>query len=333
MGSLVEMERGRGRRARDQPARRDHVPRRRVLRQHLAQGRALVDDEVGVAPDLEPVPGDSQHVGGRRGHRVVDELDARAVDSLEGVRGEERDLQHVVSPERVVGVLDVVLAERDRNAHRGELPHRKVQWPGVRVADEPEPGAPRESRQPLQGGPGVETDRTCVVGDAAADQAVLEHRRGEHLGGAQARVAGVVDEHRDPPALLSGQRAQPAHVLRRVGVGVLDPRDPAHHVGAQLDRLADQLLRPRVAQQPVLRERHHLQVDDPAELLAQREQRDHALQPRRGVDVGEGEHVPDAVPHRLEHGPPGVGLDPGPVVVVLDRRSELDRMHCRAHVA
>ena len=90
-------------------------------------------------------------------------------------------------------------------------------------------------------------------------------------------------------------------MLAGLGVGVLDPRDAADDVGAEVDRLADQVLGARVAQQPVLGERHDLQVDHAAELLAQRQQRDHPLQPRPGVDVGEREHVADAVPQRREH--------------------------------
>ena len=145
-------------------------------------------------------------------------------------------------------------------------------------------------------------------------------------------VARVVDQHRHPATVLSGERAHPAYVLVRLGVGVLDPRDAADHVGAEVDRLADQVLRAGVAQQAVLRERHDLQVDHAAELLAQREQRDHALEPGLGVDVGERQHVAYAVPDRLEHGLARVGLDPAPVVAVLHRGGELDRVERRAHV-
>ena len=260
----------------------------------------MVHDQVGVAAGLEPVAGYAEHVGRGGRDRVVHQVEAGLVEGAERVRGEERDLDHVVPAERVVGVLDVVLAERDREPHRGQLADRQVQRAGVRVGDEAEPGAAGQAGQPFQGRPGVETERAGVVGDAAADQPVLEHRGREHLGGAQRGVAGVVDEHRDPPAVRGGQRAHPAYVLAGVGLGVLDPRDAADHVGAEVDRLADQLLGARVAEQPVLRERHHLQVHDAAELLAQRQQRDHALEPGLGVDVGEGQHVPDAVPDGLE---------------------------------
>ena len=146
-------------------------------------------------------------------------------------------------------------------------------------------------------------------------------------------VARVVDQHRDPAAVLRGERAHPAYVLAGLGVGVLDPRDAADDVGAEVDRLADQVLRAGVAEQAVLREGHDLQVDHAAELLAQREQRDHALEPRLGVDVGEREHVAYAVAYRLEHRPARVRLDPAPVVAVLHRRGELDGVQRGAHVA
>ena len=137
----------------------------------------VMDHEVGVAADLEPVPVDAEHVGGGGRHRVVHEVDAGGVDRLERMGREERDLDHVVPAERVVGVLDVVLAERDRDAHRGQLADRQVQRSGVRVADEAEPGPLRQPGEPLERRARVQPDRAGVVGDAATDQPVLEHRR------------------------------------------------------------------------------------------------------------------------------------------------------------
>ena len=64
----------------------------------------------------------------------------RRGDEAEEVGGEEGDLEHVVAAEGVVGVLDVVLAERHRDPEPQELPHGQVQRPGVRVGDEPETG-------------------------------------------------------------------------------------------------------------------------------------------------------------------------------------------------
>lgn len=171
-----------------------------------------------------------------------------------------------------------------------------------------------------------------MQGDTATLEAVLEHLLGEHRRGVQARVAGVVDQHRDAPAVGGGERAHPAYVLACVLVRVLDPRDAADHIRAEVDGLADELLGAGVAQQTVLREGDHLQVDHAAELLPQRQQRGHALEPRRGVHVGEREHVPHAVPHRLQDGPARVRLDPRAVVLGLHRGGELDRAPGRARV-
>ena len=74
----------------------------------------MVHDEVGVAARLQPVAGYAEHVGRRRRDRVVHEVEAGLVEGAEGVRRQEGDLEHGVPAERVVGVLDVVLAERDR---------------------------------------------------------------------------------------------------------------------------------------------------------------------------------------------------------------------------
>ena len=60
-------------------------------------------------------------------------------------------------------------------------------------------------------------------------------------------------------------------------------------------RLLDQLGRARIAQHAVLREGDDGHVDPAPELLAGGQHRLHAGQPGRGVDVGEGLHVQDAV--------------------------------------
>ena len=194
----------------------------------------------------------------------------------------------------------------------------------------PAPSASRASRS--RAGRAYRPRCSGVVGDPATDQTVLHHRLGEHLGRPQARVAGVVDEHRHPSVAGRGERAHPAYVLTRVGVGGLDPGDAADDVGAQVDGLADQVLGTGIAEQPVLREGHDLQVHHAAELVAQRQQRDDALEPSPGVHVGEGEHVPDPVAHGLQDRRTGVRLDPGAVVLPLHRRRELDRAQGGAQV-
>jgi len=56
-------------------------------------------------------------------------------------------------------------------------------------------------------------------------------------------------------------------VALRVGFGVLDPWNTTHKISAQLHGLAHQLCRPRLAHDPVLRERYHLQFDGALEFL------------------------------------------------------------------
>ena len=154
---------------------------------------------------------------------------------------------------------------------------------------------------------------------------------GEHLRRAQRRVAGVVHEHRHPAAGLGGQGAHPSYVLALVGLGQLDPRDPADDVSTEGDRLADQLLGARLPQQAVLRERHDLQVDHPPQLVTDLQQRPDTDQAARRVDVGERQHVPDAVPHPLQGGRPRAGRDPRLGVLRLDAGGQLDPGHGGAH--
>ncbi len=69
-----------------------------MVGEHLTQRRVVVHDQVGAAAGLEPVAGYAEHVGRRRGDRVVDEVEPRLVEGAERVRGEERDLEHVCRP-------------------------------------------------------------------------------------------------------------------------------------------------------------------------------------------------------------------------------------------
>ena len=48
-----------------------------------------------------------------------------------------------------------------------------------------EPRAARQGSEPFERGAGVEPDGSGVLGDAPADEPVLHHRLGEHLGGVQ----------------------------------------------------------------------------------------------------------------------------------------------------
>ncbi len=277
-----------------------------------------------LPPTSSRWPGDAEHVGRGGGDRVVHEVDAGGVDRLEGVGGEERDLQQVVPAERVVGVLDVVLAEGHRDPHRGQLADRQVQRAGVRVADEAEPGPLDQPGEPLQRRPGVEADGAGVVGDAAARPA-----RARASPSRASRWCAATGRRRRRPASPPGGRAP--RRARTSGVRARGPRRRcARSTGCRRPRRrrgrpprgpgprrpGRGAARPAGTPRPAGRPRRGTPRAAPA-----------AGSPPRaapGVDVGEGQHVADAVPHRLEHGAARVGLDPEPVVVVLDRRGELD---------
>jgi hypothetical protein len=109
-----------------------------------------------------------------------------------------------------------------------------------------------------------------------------------------------------------------------VGDRLLGPRDAAHHVGADRERLLDQLGGARVAEHAVLREGDHRHVDPAPELLPGGEHRLHADQPRGGVDVGEGLHVQHAVALAVGQGLPDRGEQRLGPVVRLDRPGQVD---------
>ena len=240
------------------------------------------------------------------------------------MRGEEGDLEQVVPAERVVRVLDVVLAERHGHAPRQRPFHRQRHRAGVRIADEAQPHLPGQVEQRVLAVGVVVPDGPRVAGHAPALEPVPAHRLGEHAGGVVAGIRGVVGEHRDPPSQPGGQRARPLDVRLLVGRRGLDPRDAADDVGPGRQRLLDQLGGARVPQDAVLREGDHRDVDPPPELLPGGEHRLDADQPGRGVDVGERLHVQDAVAQPVGQRLPDVrqeGLDP---VVLLDRAGEVD---------
>ena len=111
----------------------DGPPQRRARARR--PDRPLAEAVVGQAEDARPTVTMSYSRSGGVGAGV------------EQVGRQEGHLQEVVPPERVVGVLDVVLAERDRDPGVGQPVDRQVERPGVRVADETEPGGAGTARQ------------------------------------------------------------------------------------------------------------------------------------------------------------------------------------------
>ena len=129
----------------------EHVPRRGVPGNGFAHRRAVQHDQVGVVPGFESVSVDAHDAGRSGGDSVEQQVEPRADGGAEQVCCEEHDFQHVLSPERIVGVLAVVLAERDEKALGQKVEHGQVQRAGVRVADEAEPSLAGQAGEAQQG--------------------------------------------------------------------------------------------------------------------------------------------------------------------------------------
>ena len=114
---------------------------------------------------------------------------------------------------------------------------------------------------------------------------------GDVLGEGVAGVGGVVGEvgvdvDRHPEAL--GQREDPVDVLATVlERGLLVAAAP-DDVGARAQALGEEVLGAGRPQDPLLREGHHLQVDEIGVVLAQCEHRLESGEPDDRVDVGLG---------------------------------------------
>ncbi len=121
---------------------------------------------------------------------------------------------------------------------------------------------------------------------------------GEHLGEARERIVGLVAVHVNTEvASLRALHQQPDALDPRLP-GALVVGDPADNVDAHVQRLVQQPDRVREAQQSVLGKRHELDVEQPAELLAQLDQRAHPEQPRVA-----GVHVAAQKQRALRHAP------------------------------
>ena len=94
----------------------------------------------------------------------------------ERMGGEEGDLDHVVPAEGVVGVLDVVLSERDGYPIAVSSRTGRCSGPVCGSLTKPRPARLARPARRSSEGRGVQPDGAGVVGDTAADQSVLEHR-------------------------------------------------------------------------------------------------------------------------------------------------------------
>ena len=209
----------------------------RVLTEKVDHPLGSVHAQIGRGTHRDLVPFDAEHSGGLGCDHVEQPELIGPTAEVEQMGGQEGDLEHVVPAVGVVGVLDVVLPERDGYPGPVELPHRKGERAGMGIGDEPQTGPFGQPHEPQQCRLWIEARRPGMAGDAAAHQIVPKYRRGQHLGGAQRGIARIVDEHRDAAVGAFRERAGPLHVLERVRIGVFDPGDSTDDVGAQLEPL------------------------------------------------------------------------------------------------
>jgi len=120
-------------------------------------------------------------------------------------------------------------------------------------------------------------------------------------------------------------------VLLKIGLGVLDPRDAANHVGSQFHRLPHQRRRTRLAHQTILRKSHYLNVYHSFEFVPRPDQRLDALEPRLAVHVGQRADVRVAIDGRQRHCPAYILNDPRLVVLFFDTGGEFNSRHRPAH--
>ena len=170
-----------------------------------------------------------------------------------------------------------------------------------------------------------------MAGGSPAGQPVPEHGLGQHRGGVQGSVAGVVHEHRHSTAGACGQGACPFDVLPCLGFGWLDPRNPADDVSTELEGLLTQVGGARIAQSAVLREGHNGDREHRPELFASRQHRVHALELSGRVDVDERLDVQGAVTNGLGQRPPHVWQECFTLVVRLHGSGRVDRRPRRRH--
>ena len=116
-----------------------------------------------------------------------------------------------------------------------------------------------------------------------------------------------------------------------VGIGELDPRNAADHVGAERHGLMHQVRGARLAHDAVLCEGDDLNIDHAAKLVAHADERLDAFKPRLAVDVGEGADVEVAIHGRQRDGAARIIDDPGLGVFLLDLAGKLDAGHRLAH--
>ena len=109
----------------------------------------------------------------------------------------------------------------------------------------------------------------------AAAEAVLHRVVGHHLEEARARVVGLVAVDVDAAAVLLRELEDAVHLREPELRGRLVVGDAADAVDAELDRVLEALLVALVREDPVLRERRHLDRAEVGELVAHAEEPAH----------------------------------------------------------
>jgi hypothetical protein len=308
------------------------VQRGLVVAEGFADGLGVEHDEVGVGLLLQLELRQVDALGRVHRDEVVERLHLGERGHPQQVRGEERDLEHVVLAIGIVGVGDVVLAEADEVAFLEQLLHAGVEGAGVRIAHDAHAGLAEQGGDLLEVGRGIEAHGAGVVGEGAADAAFLERAHGEHFERLERGVAGVVHEHGDVLVVADGELHHFVDVGLLVLFGELDPRNAADDVGAEVHGFLHQVHGAGLADDAVLREGDDLDIDDALEFVAGLEQGLQADQLGLGIDVGEGADVEVAVEGGQLEGLADVGEDPLFVVARLDAGGELDGGHGPAHV-
>jgi hypothetical protein len=77
-----------------------------------------------------------------------------------------------------------------------------------------------------------------MVRERAALPATADGLDRHHFQGAQIRIAGVIEQHRDILAELLRQIEAGPHMISRIGIGEFDPGYAADDIGAERHSLA-----------------------------------------------------------------------------------------------
>ena len=207
----------------------------------------------------------------------------------------------------------------------------RVQRSGMRVGHHGNARRTQKPGEPLHIGQRIKAHRPAMVRQRAAVPAALDRFDRHHFERAQTGIAGIVKQHGDILVELLRDIEAGLHMARGIGVGKLDPRNAADHIGAKRHGLLHQRERARLANDAVLGERDDLQIDNAAEFVADPDKRLDAFETRLAINVGKSANVQVAVERRQRHGAAGVFDDPGLRVFLFDLTGELDAGHRLAH--